>query len=194
MIASVATTRTLVLQRSPSLLDYAEAQPILALESDVWPHIASPGRDFKSGWPSPSCFCWQGSCKRAKCKPVCDFSAPTRSISVGCDGENFSSPEESRLVAHQSKLALLSIDNAKSELLVDAIKYVEYVLCFQDFIRLQNTRIGCARAHPILVLCYYLTISRSRNRSRQCHLPYLAILGSGRGLLRSCFQQVGTLR
>ena len=39
-----------------SLLDYAEAQPILALESDVWPHIASPGRDFKSGWPSPSCF------------------------------------------------------------------------------------------------------------------------------------------
>ena len=62
---------------------------------------------------SSSCFCWQGSCKRAKCKPVCDFSAPTRSISVGCDGENFSSPEESRLVAHQSKLALLSIDNAK---------------------------------------------------------------------------------
>ena len=31
-------------------------------------------------------------------------SVPTRSISVGCDKENFSSPEELRLVAHQPKL------------------------------------------------------------------------------------------
>ena len=32
-----------------SLLDYAEAQPILALESDVCPHIASPGQGLQGG-------------------------------------------------------------------------------------------------------------------------------------------------
>ena len=33
-----------------SLLDYAEAQPILALESDVWPHIASHGQGLQGGF------------------------------------------------------------------------------------------------------------------------------------------------
>ena len=40
-----------------------------------------------------------------------DRPAPTRSMSVGCDEENLSSPEELRLVAHQPKFDEVKDEN-----------------------------------------------------------------------------------
>ena len=55
----------------------------------------------------------QGSCKRVKCKLACNFSAPTRYESVGCDDGRFIFPKECDSVAMPNLAKVVPNDFAK---------------------------------------------------------------------------------